>query len=144
VSGIVPTHLDEVRNQMGLIAAALVVWGAVLHGAQLKGPQRLLASRPADALGRWSYGIFIWGYVSEKALAEIFPGIGTGVLLVTTIACGVALGAASWRWIEKPISSRLRERRTSRARSYVPAYALRSGIAAAGAVLRSGRLNRAA
>jgi len=144
LSGIVPPHLDEVRNQMGLIAAALVVWGAVLHGAQLKGPQRLLASRPADALGRWSYGIFIWGYVSEKALAAIFPGIGTGVLLVTTIACGVALGAASWRWIEKPISSRLRERRTSRARSYVPAYALRSGIAAAGAVLRSGRLNRAA
>ncbi|MDQ3730208.1 MAG: acyltransferase [Actinomycetota bacterium] len=109
-SALVPAHLEEVRNQLDLAAAVLVVYGAVLHGPKLKGPQRLLASRPAQALGRWSYGIFLWGYVSEKAIADVFPGIDTGPLLVLTLAAGIALGAASWRWVERPICERLRRR----------------------------------
>ena len=73
LSAVAPANLGELRNQLDLAAAALVVYGAVLHGPELKGPQRILASRPARALGRWSYGIFLWGYFSEKAIAEIFP-----------------------------------------------------------------------
>ena len=113
LSATAPAGLGEVRNQLDLAAAALVVFGAVLHGSRLKGPQRALASRPARALGRWSYGIFLWGYFSEKAIAEIFPGIGTLPLLTLTLASGIALGAASWRWVEKPLSRALRERRRS-------------------------------
>lgn len=110
-SGLLPAHLTELRNQFDLAAAALIVYGAILHGPELKGPQRVLASRAGQALGRWSYGIFLWGYVSEKAIAEIFPGIGTGPLLVGTLAAGIALGAASWRWVELPVMRLLRERR---------------------------------
>ncbi len=127
LSALAPASLGELRNQLDLAAAALVVFAAILHGAELKGPQRLLASRPAQALGRWSYGIFVWGYVAEKAIVHVFPGIGTGALLITTLAAGIALGAASWRWIERPISDRFRsgkrERRRLTLRSRRPAGA---------------------
>ena len=109
--GFLPSGMTELRNQLDLAAAGLIVYGAVLHGHTLKGPQRLLASRAGQALGRWSYGIFLWGYVSEKAIAQIFPGIGTGALLAMTLVAGVALGAASWRLVERPAMKLLRERR---------------------------------
>ena len=115
-SGLLPLGWTELRNQMDLGAAVLLVYGAVLHGAELKGPQRALASRPAEALGRWSYGIFVWGYVAEKVIAEIVPGIGTGALLALTLVAAVALGAASWRFVEDPISRRFRERHPARRR----------------------------
>lgn len=114
VSALSPAHLTELRNQLDLAAAALVVFGAVLHGPELKGPQALLASRPARALGRWSYGIFLWGYVSEKAIADVMPGITTGPLIILTLASGIALGAASWRWVEMPVTRLLRERKGER------------------------------
>jgi len=120
LSAALPVNLGELRNQCDLAAAALVVYGAVLHGPVLKGPQRLLASRPARALGRWSYGIFLWGYFSEKAIAELFPGIGTGPLLVLTLAAGITLGAASWRWVEQPVARLLRERRGTKPSVRVP------------------------
>ena len=120
-SGLVPMHLSEVRNQMDLAAAVLVVYGAVLHGRELRGPQRALASRPARALGRWSYGIFVWGYVSEKAIADLVPGISTAPLLVLTLISAVVLGAASWRFLEEPLNRRFRARRRSvRASRRVP------------------------
>ncbi|MDQ3758849.1 MAG: hypothetical protein M3331_02745, partial [Actinomycetota bacterium] len=108
----------DLRNQLDLAAAALVVFGAVLHGPELKGPQALLASRPARALGRWSYGIFLWGYVSEKAIAEILPGITTGPLIILTLTSGITLGAASWRWVEMPTTRLLRERKDGRRRAW--------------------------
>lgn len=115
-SGLVPLHLEEVRDQLDTAAAALLVAAAVLHGPVLLGPQRVLASRPARALGRWSYGIFLWGFVTEKAVADIFPGITTGPLIVLTLAGGIALGAASWKFIEEPAARLLRRRRQEKRR----------------------------
>lgn len=116
LGGLVPLRLEEVRDQFDTLAAALLVSAAVLHGPVLKGPQRVLASRPARALGRWSYGIFLWGFVAEKAIADLIPGITTGPLLVLTMACGIALGAASWRFVEQPASRLLKRRRQARPR----------------------------
>lgn len=109
--GLVPLHLEEVRGQLETAAAALLVSAAVLHGPVLRGPQRVLASRPARALGRWSYGIFLWGYIAEKAIADLFPMITTGPLLLATLAAGIVLGAASWRFVEQPANRLLRRRR---------------------------------
>ena len=113
-SALVPIHLEETRDQLDTLAAALLVAGAVLHGPTLRGPQRLLASTPAQALGRWSFGIFLWGYIAQKAIEDLIPGIATAPHLLLTFASAVVLGAASWRWIERPLSERLRGGRAKR------------------------------
>jgi peptidoglycan/LPS O-acetylase OafA/YrhL len=113
-SALIPLHFEELRDQLDTFAGALLVAAAVLHGQRLRGPQRVLASRPARALGRWSFGIFLWGYIVQKALSELDPTIATAPHLVLTLAGAVALGAASWRWVEEPASRRLRAKRERR------------------------------
>ncbi|NED62826.1 acyltransferase, partial [Streptomyces sp. SID10244] len=71
-----------------------------------RGPFRLLNSPPMLALGRWSYGIFIWHLA---VLAVVFPlfGIvpfGGDFLLVWTITVALTIGvsAASYAFVEEP------------------------------------------
>lgn len=109
-SALIPIRFEELRDQLDTGAGALLVAGAVLHGATLRGPQRLLASRPARALGRWSYGIFLWGYIVMRAVEELIPGIATAPHLALAIGGAIVLGAASWRFVEEPASRLLRER----------------------------------
>lgn len=113
-SALIPIHFEELRDQLDTFAGALLVAAAVLHGAVLRGPQRVLASRPARALGRWSFGIFLWGYIVQKAITELDPSIATGPHLILTLAGAVVLGAASWRWVEQPAARRLRARHRRR------------------------------
>lgn len=65
--------------------------------------------RPAEAFGRWSYGIFLWhlpvllfikgqGWMPES-------GVLTWALLV---AIATAVGAAEWRFVERPLLARSR------------------------------------
>ena len=106
-SALVPVRLEELRDQLDTLAAGVLVTAIVLHGPVLSGVQHAFASRPAQALGRWSYGIFLWGYVAQKAIGQVAPGIGTGAHLGLTLAAAIVLGAASWRWVERPASQRL-------------------------------------
>lgn len=107
----VPVHWEELRDQLDAAAGAVLISGAVLVGPALRGPQRWLASRPARALGRWSYGIFLWGYIVQKLITKIEPGVPTAAHLALTMAGAVALGAASWRYIDKPLVRHLAGRR---------------------------------
>ena len=115
---LVPVHYEEVRDQFDTAAGAALLAGAVLHGPVLRGPQRWLASRPARALGRWSYGIFLWGYIVQKLITQTSPGISTAPHLALTFAGAIALGAASWRYIEKPAARRLARRPQNRPRHH--------------------------
>ena len=110
-SALVPVHYEEIRDQLDTAAAAALLAGAVLHGPVLRGPQRWLASRPARALGRWSYGIFLWGYIVQTLITEINPDISTGLHLALTFAGAITLGAASWRYVESPAVQLLTPRR---------------------------------
>lgn len=110
-SALVPVHWEELRDQLDTAAGGVLIAGAVLVGPALRGPQRWLASRPARALGRWSYGIFLWGYIVQKLITKIEPGVPTAAHLALTMAGAVALGAASWRYIEKPLVRHLAGRR---------------------------------
>jgi peptidoglycan/LPS O-acetylase OafA/YrhL len=110
-SAFIPVHFEELRDQLDTGAGALLVAAAVLHGPALRGPQRALESRAARALGRWSYGIFLWGYVVMKAISQVDPGISTAPHLALTIVGAVLLGAASWRFVEQPAARWLRARR---------------------------------
>lgn len=120
-SALIPVHFEELRDQFDTAAGAALVAGAVLVGPVLRGPQRWLASRPARALGRWSYGIFLWGYIVQKAIDRIVPGIPTATHLCLTLAAAIALGAASWRFIEEPVSRHLSGRK-ARARRTGPEH----------------------
>lgn len=102
-SALVPVHHEEIRDQLDTAAGAALIAGAVLVGPVLRGPQRWLASRPARAVGRWSYGIFLWGYIVQKTITKIEPGISTAPRLFLTMAGAIALGAASWRYLERPL-----------------------------------------
>lgn len=79
---------------------------------------RLLTSVPLQALGRWSYGIFIWHLVILEA---IFPAFGivpfSGSMLsvwLLTVAATVVVSAVSYSWIESPTRDWLRRRESAR------------------------------
>ena len=67
---------------------------------------RVLESPPLQAIGRWSYGIFLWHLI---VLHYAFPLTRTalwtrrmGVIWPVTVAGSIAVGAASYRFIEDP------------------------------------------
>ncbi|MGV9825997.1 acyltransferase family protein [Gordonia sp. NPDC003429] len=103
--------------------AVKVVLGAVCAFALLApliasdGPFRILDSAPMLALGRWSYGIFIW-HVAVLAvvfgLFGIVPFSGHTVLVwLITVALTVGLSAASYAFVEEPARQWLRRRETT-------------------------------
>ena len=124
-SALLPIRLEELRDQLDTGAGALLVAGAVFHGRTLLGPQRVLASRPARALGRWSYGIFLWGYIVQKAILQIEPGVSVLPHLLLSIGGAIVLGAASWRFVEEPASRWIRGRRRSADPTHYPGERIR-------------------
>lgn len=110
--------------------AVKMVLGAVL-GFGLIAPltlnpgrgHRILDSAPMQALGRWSYSIFLWHLVVLAAvfpLAGIVPFSGSMVVVfVLTLLLTIGVSAASYAWIEEPTRQWLRnsEARAALARS---------------------------
>lgn len=115
-AALLPLAYVEPRDQLDTIAATLVIAALLLHGETLRGPQRWCATRPARALGRWSYGIFLWGWIVQKALLVHLPDLPLGARLPLTLLLAVAAGAASWRFVEAPLGRWLRGRETRAAR----------------------------
>ncbi|MGE0817337.1 MAG: acyltransferase family protein [Candidatus Nanopelagicales bacterium] len=75
--------------------------------------QRLLTLRVGLALGRWSYGVFLWHLAVVWTLMHLaglrpFTG-GAWWLLPSAAVCSTAVAALSWRLVERP-ASRLRGR----------------------------------
>jgi peptidoglycan/LPS O-acetylase OafA/YrhL len=86
----------------GLVAAALT-WQWATGGAP-----RWAANRVTNALGRWSYGIYLCHFVLSVKLIDLAPA-GAGAqetVLVAgplTIAASITVAALSWRLLERPI-----------------------------------------
>jgi peptidoglycan/LPS O-acetylase OafA/YrhL len=95
----------------GVIAALLIA--PAVFGSEMGGlPRRLLAHPVAAWLGLISYGMFLWHYVVAQQLGsggakESFP-----LVLVGTLAVTIALAAASYYLVERPLL-RLKYRRLS-------------------------------
>lgn len=82
----------------GLLVATLAA-GAVLVTAVRPGPVAwVLSVPPLRWVGVRSYGIYLWHW---PVIA--FAGGTSAVALAGEAALGVALAAASWRWLEEPI-----------------------------------------
>ncbi|MEO9326342.1 acyltransferase family protein [Gordonia aurantiaca] len=116
-----PTGLGDVTN---VEFATKMVLGALCGYALLaplvcsEGPFRLLTSRVMLALGRWSYGIFIW---HVAILAVVFPLFGivpfsgdTILVWVLTLGLTIGISAASYAFIEEPARNWLRTREARR------------------------------
>lgn len=80
-----------------LVGAATTRPGSPLH--------RVLADRRLVAVGRWSYGVYLWHLPVIELLDPVLPRSGPGgwlLLTSVTLAVSVALGAATFAWVEEP------------------------------------------
>ena len=101
--------LDEHAVFPGLLALAPCLGAALILAAPRIGPGlagRLLSQPPLVGIGRISYSVYLWHWplVSYLRLSRvtITPMIGLGVLVLS-----LALGAVSWRLLERDYRARL-------------------------------------
>ncbi|MFY9489075.1 MAG: acyltransferase [Solirubrobacterales bacterium] len=99
-----PWALGVFRDTPGAIGYALIIFACA---QPLIGAARSL--RPAEAFGRWSYGVFLWHLPLLLFLKghDLMPSSAwlTWLLL---IAIAAAFGAAEWRFVERPLLARSR------------------------------------
>lgn len=119
------SRTSELVAGSGFVAAALI-WQWSTGSAW-----RVLANRPIEAIGRWSFGIFVW---HVAVVQELFRHIDAHahspkaqllILIVPAWAISIALGALTWRFVEQPL--------IKRSAKPVPAEAAVLGQAGAGA-----------
>ncbi|WP_026917631.1 acyltransferase family protein [Gordonia shandongensis] len=106
-----------VKMTLGAVAAAALLAPLVLSDGRFG----FLESSVMTALGRWSYGIFIW---HVAVLATVFGLFGIPmfsgsfvVVWMLTVAATVAVSAASYAFVEEPLRaalSRWEQRRRAR------------------------------
>jgi peptidoglycan/LPS O-acetylase OafA/YrhL len=120
---VAPTVSQEVLRQVlfGAIAGLVVAPGA--FGDQARGAiRRLLRSKPLWALGVVSYGIYLWHLTAMERLVEIGRWVGDPSMLplvALTTVITVAIAAASWWGLERPLLARARRAVPGRAPSKV-------------------------
>jgi len=91
----------------GGLAAIATVSGLVILGAVAgRRVPALLARRPLVALGRVSYGVYLFHFPLYLLLTEERLGLGAGPVLAARLAATLALAAASYRLLEQPIRLR--------------------------------------
>ena len=95
----------QVRFGCATLLAVLLLLACIL-GKPESIVVRFMSTRFMVAMGRWSYGIYLWHLPVIVLLAEDFThrtGVGGFLLWMTTIfAVTVPLGAATFAWVERP------------------------------------------
>jgi peptidoglycan/LPS O-acetylase OafA/YrhL len=99
-----------IRTVLGVIIAGCLLAPLILDRPQAR--HRMLGSTPMAALGRWSYGLFLWHLAAlDTALAMLNRPASTGgfpVVFVVTVVFGSAIAAVSYALIEEPCRLALR------------------------------------
>jgi peptidoglycan/LPS O-acetylase OafA/YrhL len=49
-----------------------------------------------------SYGLYIYAFPVEQALVALYPHLGWGTLILSSLAATYLLALASWRLVERP------------------------------------------
>lgn len=94
------TLIDATTPWPGAWALLPVTGTAIVIVAGSAG-NRLVAARPLQAIGLWSYSIYLWHWPIVVALDQ--AGLsGESVPSAASAVLAVLLGAASFRWIEQP------------------------------------------
>lgn len=104
--GFVQASAPEFLGRTG--SGALIAW-CLLSPIVLADPAArftVLGSRPMLALGRWSYGIFLWHVVVLQLLFGVLgvPMFGghMATMWIATLAATIVVAAASYAWVEEP------------------------------------------
>ena len=110
------THLsgtDEVLYRGGMAVVALAVAVVIAHVALVPSgwSARLLSVPPLPALGRISYGVYLWHW--PVFIAANADRTGLDGLALFSVRCLVTVGIAglSYVLVERPIRLRVRPRR---------------------------------
>jgi peptidoglycan/LPS O-acetylase OafA/YrhL len=97
---------DPVLYPYGLVLAAAAAGGLILAAAAPGRIGSLLSWKPLRWLGIRSYGVYLWHWPVIAISAGLAPRSATSApARLTDAVLPVALAAASWRWLEKPILS---------------------------------------
>lgn len=88
------------RTVATMVCAGGLVAAARAHEWATGGGWRLLTARPVQALGRWSYGIYLVHLLTLDLALELTGGFVPAAVL--TLGLSVVAAAASWRWWERP------------------------------------------
>lgn len=106
-SGFVPvTFAEEQVRTLAAASIACLLLCVVVFGPSGVPTNQLLSRRWLVAIGRWSYGIYLWHVpvivILERDIA--FPDGVVGLLwrLVWVLGISIALGAATYAWVERP------------------------------------------
>jgi peptidoglycan/LPS O-acetylase OafA/YrhL len=96
----------------GTVIAAPLFYAAFVYGVLwFSGYQSLAALRPPHD---YSYGIYIYGFVSQQIVLELWPSRTGYSNLLISIPLAISLAAASWHLIEQPSLMWCRKRVTAR------------------------------
>lgn len=100
------THPEPAEFVLRVLAGGVFAFAIVGPAALAPSERGWLCSPPMQALGRWSYGIFLW-HVAMLSVA--FPLLGvspfhgaTVQVLAVTLALTIPVAAASYVFIEEP------------------------------------------
>ncbi|BDU09175.1 acyltransferase [Nocardia cyriacigeorgica] len=98
---------------LGALIGFCLLAPLILRDADAK-PHRWLESPVCQAIGRWSYGIFIWHLAVLSIVFPVFgiiPFSGDFLLVLTlTIAITLPISAASYALVEEPVRRYVRRR----------------------------------
>lgn len=113
---VVLSPAGEGARGVGYLVASGGLVGAVMVHEWHRGASRWARGRAVRALGRWSYGIYLWHVAVAVELGALLPdGLSPteayAILLPATVVGSVLLGAASWRLVEAPALRWARARR---------------------------------
>ena len=102
------THVDGEGSfyyQGGSLLAALAVAGviAAVVSTPTAGVGRILAVRPLQAIGRISYGLYLWHWPTFLVVNRAHTGLTGPALLAARFAVTFALAFISYRLVEQPI-----------------------------------------
>nr|WP_185981760.1 acyltransferase [Skermania sp. ID1734] len=97
----------SVKILLGAILGFALLAPLILNDTETRRTHRILESPLCLAIGRWSYGIFIWHLAVLAAVFPVFgiiPFNGSFVfVLVATVALSIPVASASYALVEEPV-----------------------------------------